>query len=281
MSETADYITEFKHLVADFMAEYHMTYLGYCYVSRDAYYPLYTNGSMASILTSPKNYKASALLLEYNRSYDAQQVLKPQALENLSKTTQLDHLVFYCCKLDDNTDLIITAAADKNSDTGQLDFLFDHQWPYLLRLLMQKEGSHVLDTLKQHPQAIPALTAIATGINFILHRIKRLIKNNNKVNLRYSWRGKYITLTRGEIRCLKLVVLQISYKRIALSLNISTRTIEYHIKNIRDKTGCKNRQELFELAQENGLVTMVMQQCPEKTLQGIAELFKEEVELVA
>lgn len=60
-----------------------------------------------------------------------------------------------------------------------------------------------------------------------------------------------IKLTNRELECLKLTIKGYTAKRIAKELNISFRTVEEYIANIRHKTGASSKAELIELTIEN------------------------------
>ena len=61
-------------------------------------------------------------------------------------------------------------------------------------------------------------------------------------------------LTDREIEILKLVLEEFSSDSIASQLNLSTRTVETHRKNILRKTGCKSLIGLFKLSIKTGMV---------------------------
>lgn len=54
-------------------------------------------------------------------------------------------------------------------------------------------------------------------------------------------------LTQREIQCLAGVVKGLSSKNIARKLNLSYRTIEFYIANIKKKYGCRTKFELMSV----------------------------------
>lgn len=57
-----------------------------------------------------------------------------------------------------------------------------------------------------------------------------------------------------ELDCIKLLMFGYSYKRIASKLDLSTRTIEYYIENIKRKLDCCNKQMLIDKLLQMGYV---------------------------
>lgn len=56
--------------------------------------------------------------------------------------------------------------------------------------------------------------------------------------------NQYIHLTNREIDCANLVLIGMKVKEIALKLNLSPRTIETHINNLKLKLNCRDKIEL-------------------------------------
>jgi DNA-binding CsgD family transcriptional regulator len=54
-----------------------------------------------------------------------------------------------------------------------------------------------------------------------------------------------IQLSPREISCIHYLLKGKTAKEIANHLNLSYRTIEYYLENIRNKTGCRNKYELI------------------------------------
>lgn len=73
-----------------------------------------------------------------------------------------------------------------------------------------------------------------------LNFIDQLIENNKPKNP--------FKLTPREQQCLELIVSGLSAKEIARVMNISYRTVEFHVANMKEKMGCKNKAEMIVLA---------------------------------
>jgi DNA-binding CsgD family transcriptional regulator len=58
-------------------------------------------------------------------------------------------------------------------------------------------------------------------------------------------------LTHKEVECLALFIHGYSAKDVAMVLQRSPRTVEAHLRSIRDKTGLRRRSQLSNLIDEN------------------------------
>jgi len=64
----------------------------------------------------------------------------------------------------------------------------------------------------------------------------------------YQLGGKYsgIYLTRREAECMLYLIRGKTVAMIADDLKLSPRTVEFYVKNLKDKMHCKNRPELID-----------------------------------
>ena len=62
-----------------------------------------------------------------------------------------------------------------------------------------------------------------------------------------SHKNNWTTLTKRELSCAYFLLQGKSNKEIAQKLNISPRTVEDYVSNIRFKIKCKNRSELISI----------------------------------
>ncbi len=68
-------------------------------------------------------------------------------------------------------------------------------------------------------------------------------KQQNKANI--SFNGHVVSLTRREIETLEHLMLGLSAKQTASKMFVSTRTVEFHLNNIKEKVGCRTKIELL------------------------------------
>lgn len=77
--------------------------------------------------------------------------------------------------------------------------------------------------------------------------------NNKKTNQYLFYKSRQINLTPREIECLHHISRGFSAKDCAKEINISFRTIETHISNIKVKLNCSRKSELIKFYEENFL----------------------------
>ena len=72
----------------------------------------------------------------------------------------------------------------------------------------------------------------------------------------YKLGGKYgdIYFTRREADCMGWLLKGKTIRGVGIVLNISPRTVEYYIKNMKKKIGCRTKSELIELVYMSDLV---------------------------
>ena len=59
---------------------------------------------------------------------------------------------------------------------------------------------------------------------------------------------KAIHLTDQQLECLFHLVKGKTIKKIAVAMNLSHRTVEHYLENVKAKLGCKTREDLIEYA---------------------------------
>ncbi len=103
-----------------------------------------------------------------------------------------------------------------------------------------------------------------TGIIFQCCELKEnIIHHLNKNNLKSSKAYNIGTfenifgLSTRELECLFCVIHGLTAKRIAEVLQLSKRTIEFYISNIKNKFGSSNKSELMVLAMQHGYMDTI------------------------
>lgn len=75
-------------------------------------------------------------------------------------------------------------------------------------------------------------------------------KTLQRVYLTGEYTGVYFS--RRESECLNLLTLGYTIKRVAETLTLSTRTVEFYIKNMKKKLNCRTRSELIGIVMCHG-----------------------------
>ena len=78
-------------------------------------------------------------------------------------------------------------------------------------------------------------------------------QNNADIHPRIFLAGG-LYLTQREAECMHWMLLGCTMKEIAMKLKLSPRTVEYYMKRLKERWGCKNKQELVCMLSEQGFV---------------------------
>lgn len=105
---------------------------------------------------------------------------------------------------------------------------------------LMKKAKNNLITLKPTFKKISQMHEIYKRIDSSC--IKQLFPKKIHINKPIS---QSVHLSPREMSCIKYLLKGKTAKEIANHLNLSYRTIEYYLENIRSKTGCRNKYELI------------------------------------
>lgn len=102
-------------------------------------------------------------------------------------------------------------------------------------------------------ELIAALRAVSRGDMYIHPAITRLLVKDLSPTVE-SKQGALDTLTPREMEVMKYIIRGFTNRQVAEALFISVRTVEGHRASLFSKLGLKNRVELVEFAEKNGLI---------------------------
>lgn len=96
-------------------------------------------------------------------------------------------------------------------------------------------------------------------LNELIEAISKSKNTTFKINAYpdYLFDEWNLNLTSREIECLFYTLQGRSAKTVANTLNLSAKSVEYHINNIKRKWNCNNKSELFEKAYSYGYFTVL------------------------
>lgn len=100
---------------------------------------------------------------------------------------------------------------------------------------------------------IAAIHAVALGDMYIHPAVTRLLVQNLTPSV-VSEKDALHTLTPRELEVMRYIVQGFTNRQIAEELHISVRTVEGHRATVFSKLALKNRVELIEYAEKNGLL---------------------------
>lgn len=101
-----------------------------------------------------------------------------------------------------------------------------------------------------------AIQAVSRGDMYIHPGITRLLVKNlsSTPSTPAPEKGALHTLTPRELEVMRYIIRGFTNRQIAEALSISTRTVEGHRASVFGKLALKNRVELVEFAEKNGLM---------------------------
>jgi len=102
-------------------------------------------------------------------------------------------------------------------------------------------------------ELIAAIRAVSRGDMYIHPAITRLLVKDLSPTVE-SKQGALDTLTPREMEVMKYIIRGFTNRQVAEALFISIRTVEGHRASLFSKLGLKNRVELVEFAEKNGLI---------------------------
>lgn len=102
-------------------------------------------------------------------------------------------------------------------------------------------------------ELIAAIRAVSRGDMYIHPAITRLLVKDLSPTVE-SKQGALDTLTPREMEVMKYIIRGFTNRQVAEALFISVRTVEGHRASLFSKLGLKNRVELVEFAEKNGLI---------------------------
>ncbi len=78
----------------------------------------------------------------------------------------------------------------------------------------------------------------------------------SKLRQRYSFNysGDVVTITIRERETLALIVTGLTVPQAAAKMGLSTRTVEFYVKNLRFKLKCNSKRDLIEFAEDNSVL---------------------------
>lgn len=140
--------------------------------------------------------------------------------------------------------------ATSNPQNNVKEFYINNQTTFRLLLYQFKEkANYFIKKGEENKLFYP-------GVN--IDNRKVLIKNKDPLiedikpqKWHIDYLGNNLSFTTKQIECLMHVSKGLSIKEIARIYSISTKTVEFHLKSIKEKTGCNFKSDLIKFAQIN------------------------------
>jgi DNA-binding NarL/FixJ family response regulator len=145
-----------------------------------------------------------------------------------------------------------TRRLKKFSPQIQVLVLTAYEEESLLREAIRSGASGYLIKRAAEEELIAAIRAVSRGDIYIHPAMTRLLIKDLTPNVP-ARKGAVESLTQRELEIMGYIVRGFTNRQIAEALYISTRTVEGHRASLFGKLGLKNRVELVEFAEKNGL----------------------------
>jgi two-component system response regulator NreC len=123
----------------------------------------------------------------------------------------------------------------------------------LLREAIKAGASGYIIKRAAEDELIAAIHAVSRGDMYIHPGVTRLLVKDLSSGLDTE-KGALQSLTPRELEVMKYIIRGFTNRQIAGTLFISTRTVEGHRASLFGKLALKNRVELIEYAERNGLI---------------------------
>lgn len=81
----------------------------------------------------------------------------------------------------------------------------------------------------------------------------------NQLITKERWHYGSIYFTRREVQTLSLYLRGCRSKQIAYFLNISDKTVDTHLRRIKDKVDAENRYQIVQKAMQHGFIELMFQ----------------------
>ena len=254
----SQYCDEFKRRIQPILDEYNISKLILTYCYEGGYASLFTDLELANFLHNPKNYTLNALLFQINHQYSYDYLLKKSAYQELENELGCKNTTLFSAQMSKVDGVLVAAATDQNVPTSEALYLYDPNFVAHLRLFVREHCRDLVELISidkiPYPSKGEAARKLWEHLAGVKKRTKFLISMVKPKKLVFHYKGKFFRLSQAEISCLKLIALHKSNKQIAHDLEISPRTVEFHVASIKSKTGCTDRADIFKMALENGLV---------------------------
>jgi len=124
---------------------------------------------------------------------------------------------------------------------------------HMLREAIRAGASGYIVKRAAGDELINALQAVSNGYMYIHPSVTRLLISNLSPAQEYK-KNALELLTPRELEVMGFIIRGFSSRQIAEKLVISPRTVEGHRASLLGKLGLKNRVELLEFAEKNGLI---------------------------
>jgi DNA-binding CsgD family transcriptional regulator len=174
-------------------------------------------------------------------------IATPEQLDLNREIFNFDHFIYLVDKQETWDDLFILATTPENNAfenlvLNNLDFIKHglHYYKYKTRkIFTQAPGVLYPSHYFMQQEAL-----LCNKLHFDTDRLQKIL---------VSIKGVEIVISRQEYRCLGFFTKNLTVKEIAQEMNLSPRTVETYLNNLKNKLRCQNSLELANIASNSYL----------------------------
>ena len=118
----------------------------------------------------------------------------------------------------------------------------------------QSSAAVLINEAERDPIKVDCINEVRSE-HFLLHESSKLFNRQVQISaLQVNIDGSLVKLTKSETKCLKMLALGLSSKRIAAQCNVGVRTIEIYIESLRLKLKAPHKTEIIYKLRDNGII---------------------------
>jgi|GEM_PF-869906 len=191
----------------------------------------------------PKSYRPGFCLTEGNNTEGYGKIWRANV-----EIFNIDMVAIYIVKCNGYVEMYGFSSNRQNSCLRDL-YLNDHALLKRFASFFRKELDSSILKLVEAPVFLPYLKGNDFNSVLVNPGIKKDLRRAFLCDLGFnSAVSQFEQLSRRECQCLYRLKKGLTAKEIALELNLSHRTIEFYLENIKGKLACRDRREMISLA---------------------------------
>ena len=234
-------------------------YFGFCFMNvPDNYCGGTTNDiELVKIFSQIKNYGLGAMRMRKNVIYDIKHILNKKTFEQVCKLG-MRNTRFYLLRNDKHIELFTIGIHDSASNESTTRKIDQQSLFHYARSFLFENCSDLIEQLQQDPTPFP--TKSEAGKYFLNYFCDLMAKRNSKKAMQaralnsIENAGELVMLTPRERDCLNLLIAQKTNEEISDVLGVTPKRLQKIINRLQKKSGCLNRDQLYQVINQNGLI---------------------------
>jgi DNA-binding CsgD family transcriptional regulator len=245
--DVLDYADQVSQLCVPIQKHFNVTYFNYVRLNKDNSRHLLTDRpEWIDLFYREKFYNARTTLdieaLKYQQ-YFSWEKLKDEFTFQEAIKHNISNGVTLLEQTPDHLDLYWFGTDNNNHDPHLLENNIDALQRFTL--YFKDKGAKLLRTVHQKPIVFNDYENETADIEFkTLDQFINTLVKSDKLRFTYEDAGEIRFLSKQETICASYLILQFSMREIAIYMQISARTVETYLNNIKIKLGCLSKSNL-------------------------------------